>query len=112
MSFCNARLALSTYRISGARSGIGMGLDICKVTFQYLTGNLTLSGVAMNGQTIRAGVAGLFAGLFSGSRRCSTAVAIEQELFAMDLIGGHCVAPARVRDAIDGRDYARWVTFE
>jgi glutamate--cysteine ligase len=39
-------------------------------------------------------------------------VGIEQELFVMDLFGGVSVAPTRVMDVIEGRDYAPWVSFE
>ncbi|WP_183407030.1 glutamate-cysteine ligase family protein [Nocardioides marmorisolisilvae] len=49
--------------------------------------------------------------LFARTGR-STRVAIEQELFAMDVFGGASVAPKRVLEAVAGRDYARWVTFE
>ena len=31
---------------------------------------------------------------------------VEQELFAMDLVGGGCVAPDRIGHAIAGREYA------
>lgn len=56
---------------------------------------------------IHEGVAPLFA-----RTGRSTHVAVEQELFAMDVISGHSVAPTRVLEAIQGRGYARWVTFE
>jgi len=49
--------------------------------------------------------------LFARTGR-TTRVAVEQELFAMDLYGGASVAPRRVREAIQGRSYASWVTFE
>jgi gamma-glutamylcysteine synthetase len=62
----------------------------------------------MNRSSIRQCVSPLFA---RGPRR-ATAVGIEQELFAMDFIGGGCVAPTRVGDVIQGRDYAGWVSFE
>ena len=42
----------------------------------------------------------------------TTRVAVEQELFAMDLLSGAAVAPARIRAAVEGRGYARWLTFE
>src|SRR5690348_9461644 len=61
----------------------------------------------MNGHPVRESVAQLFARTGRGTR-----VAVEQELFAMDLLSGHSVAPDRVRAAIAGRDYSRWVTFE
>ena len=61
----------------------------------------------MNGKSIRRSIAPLFAG--TGR---TTSVAVEQELFAMDLFGGNSVAPSRVLEAIDGRSYSRWVTFE
>lgn len=38
--------------------------------------------------------------------------AVEQELFAVDLLNGASVDPARVRRAIAGRPYERWVGFE
>src|SRR5689334_11996163 len=107
MSACSARPAFVARAISGTKSGRTGSLDIRKVTFQYLTGNLTLSGAAMNGHPIRESVAQLFARTGRGTR-----VAVEQELFAMDLLSGHSVAPDRVRAAIAGRDYSRWVTFE
>ena len=49
--------------------------------------------------------------LFARTGR-STSVAVEQELFAMDVFGGASVAPRRVLEAIAGRSYARWVSFE
>lgn len=61
----------------------------------------------MNARTIRENVAPLFARTGRGTR-----VAVEQELFAMDVCGGASVDPARVRAAIRGREYRRWVTFE
>jgi len=61
----------------------------------------------MIGESIHTNVAQLFARTGSG-----TSVAVEQELFAMDLVGGASVAPCRVQAAIAGREYARWVTFE
>lgn len=39
-------------------------------------------------------------------------VAAEQELFAVDLMSGGSVDPARVRRAVAGRRYAPWVGFE
>jgi glutamate--cysteine ligase len=58
-------------------------------------------------QAIRKSVSPLFA-----RTGCTTRVAVEQELFAMDVLSGHSVAPHRVTEAIAGRSYARWVTFE
>ena len=52
------------------------------------------------------------ASLFARSSRRTTAVGVEQELFAMDLVGGASVAPERVREVIVGREYADCVTFE
>jgi glutamate--cysteine ligase len=49
--------------------------------------------------------------LFARTGR-STSVAVEQELFVMDVFGGASVAPRRVLEAIAGRSYARWVSFE
>jgi len=62
----------------------------------------------MNPSSIRPQVAALFA----RDHRSTTAVGVEQELFAMDLIGGGCVAPARIGHAIAGREYADRVSFE
>src|SRR4051794_7361191 len=62
----------------------------------------------MNPSNLRAQVEPLFA---RGPRR-STGVGVEQELFAMNLLSGASVAPARVRAAIAGRPYAAWVSFE
>jgi glutamate--cysteine ligase len=39
-------------------------------------------------------------------------VGVEQELFAREFLGGGPVSPTRVGNAIEGRDYARWVSFE
>jgi len=61
----------------------------------------------MTRSAILEAVAPLFARTGRGTR-----AAVEQELFVMDLVGGHCVAPDRVRAAIQGRDYTRWVSFE
>lgn len=46
------------------------------------------------------------------SRLRTVRVAVEQELFALDLHNGASVAPDRVRRAIAGRPYAAWVGFE
>lgn len=50
--------------------------------------------------------------LFARGNRHSVGAAIEQELFAMDLIGGASVHPDRVRAAVAGADYEPWVSFE
>lgn len=49
--------------------------------------------------------------LFTRTAR-TTSVAVEQELFVMDVFGGASVAPRRVLEAVEGRSYARWVSFE
>ncbi|KRB80247.1 hypothetical protein ASE01_01785 [Nocardioides sp. Root190] len=56
-------------------------------------------------------VARLFRPRLPGTGRTS-AVAVEQELFAMDLFNGSSVDPARVRRAIAGRPHEPWVAFE
>src|SRR4051812_6852973 len=106
MSSFRARAAFSANAIIGRKSGRTGSLDIRKVAFLYSTGNLTLSGDAMSLPAILEAVAPLFA-----RTGRSTHVAVEQELFAMDVLSGHSVAPTRVLEAIHGRDYARWVTF-
>jgi gamma-glutamylcysteine synthetase len=50
--------------------------------------------------------------LFRRGGARTTGVGIEQELFATALISGGSVHPDRVRSAIAGRPYARWVSFE
>lgn len=62
----------------------------------------------MNAQTIRPMVEELFS---RGSHR-TTGAAVEQELFAMDLLGGASVNPDRVREAVAGSAYEQWVSFE
>lgn len=56
-------------------------------------------------------VARLFRPRLPGGGR-STRVAVEQELFAIDLLNGSSVPPDRVRSAVAGRPYERWVGFE
>lgn len=56
-------------------------------------------------------VARLFRPRLPGSSR-TTAVAVEQELFAVDLCNGSSVAPDRVRRAVAGRPHEPWVAFE
>jgi gamma-glutamylcysteine synthetase len=62
----------------------------------------------MNPSSIRNRVPSLFA---RGSRS-TTAVGVEQELFAMEFLGGGPISPTRIGNAIHGRDYAEWVSFE
>jgi glutamate--cysteine ligase len=62
----------------------------------------------MNPSTIRRQVAELF----TRGHRTTTKVGVEQELFAMEFIGGGCVAPDRIGHAIAGRAYADVVSFE
>lgn len=62
----------------------------------------------MDPQQIHPDVVELFA---RGPRR-SIGTAVEQELFAMDLINGASVDPERVRSAVSGSGYASWVSFE
>lgn len=65
----------------------------------------------MNAPTIRSQVARLFRPLRSSGTRTVRA-AIEQEFFAVDFFNGCSVTPNRVRDAVAGRPYAPWVSFE
>lgn len=62
----------------------------------------------MNAQTIRPMIEALFS---RGSRR-TVGTAVEQELFAMDLLGGASVNPDRVREIVVGTSYEPWVSFE
>ncbi len=50
--------------------------------------------------------------LFSRGRSSGVGVGIEQEFFALGMLSGGSVDPARVRAAIAGRPYAPWVSFE
>ncbi|MGO4257841.1 glutamate-cysteine ligase family protein [Marmoricola sp. RAF53] len=61
----------------------------------------------MNRRHLHRHVARLFA-----PAAVTTRVGIEQELFAMDLVSGGSVDPDRVRSAVAGRSYARWIGFE
>lgn len=61
----------------------------------------------MDAQPIGPHVARLFR-----PRHRSTRVAVEQELFALDLLNGSSVAPERVRRATAGRPYEPWLAFE
>lgn len=63
-------------------------------------------------QPIRASVARLFATLSAHGDARSTRVGVEQELFAMGMLNGSGVDPCRIRAAVAGRPYARWVGFE
>src|SRR5689334_2833924 len=75
MSVRSARADFSASAIIGTKSGRMRSLDIRKETFQYSTGNLTLSGVAMKAQSIRPQVERIFA---RGPRR-TLGTAVEQE---------------------------------
>ena len=50
--------------------------------------------------------------LFSRGRRRSTRLAVEHELLAADAATGRAVAPQRVRAAVAGTAYERWVSLE
>ncbi|HWJ11380.1 MAG TPA: glutamate-cysteine ligase family protein [Nocardioides sp.] len=65
----------------------------------------------MDARTIRPEVARLFRPRLPGGSR-TTRVAVEQELFAVDLLTGASVHPDRVRGIITGRSHAAWVGFE
>lgn len=65
----------------------------------------------MDARTIHSQVARLFRPLYAGGTRTVRA-AVEQEFFAVDFFNGSSVDPTRVRDAVAGRPYAPWVTFE
>ncbi|QSR24649.1 hypothetical protein CFH99_03325 [Nocardioides aromaticivorans] len=65
----------------------------------------------MNTQTRTAPVAAEVARLFRPRHR-TTRVAVEQELFALDLFNGSSAAPDRVRRASAGRPYEPWLAFE
>src|SRR5690242_18161345 len=98
MSCCSARLRRCTTAMRGTKSGRSVsGLDIRKVTFQYLTGNLTLAGVDMDAMELLPHVAGLFA----GGRTHSTRMAVEHELLVADR-WGRTVAPDVVRGLTRG----------
>lgn len=62
----------------------------------------------MNRHSIRPHVEKLFA---RGAAR-TTRVAIEQEFFALGMLPGCSVGPDRIRDAVAGRPFAAWVSFE
>jgi hypothetical protein len=62
----------------------------------------------MDAQSIRPEVAALFA---RGASR-TTRVAIEQEFFALGMLPGSSVGPDRIRDAVAGRPFEAWVSFE
>ncbi|WP_408897936.1 glutamate-cysteine ligase family protein [Nocardioides sp. R1-1] len=65
----------------------------------------------MDPRLLRSPVAALFGPQVPGSER-TVRVAVEQELFAMDLYSGGSVAPAPVRAATAGGWYALWLGFE
>lgn len=50
--------------------------------------------------------------LFRRGPRRTIGAAVEQELFALAFFSGGTVHPDRIRDAVAGRPYARWVSFE
>jgi len=62
----------------------------------------------MDAHSIRTEVEKLFT---RGSHR-TVGTAVEQELFAMDLLGGASVNPDRVREIVAGTSYEPWVSFE
>lgn len=65
----------------------------------------------MNARTTHSQVARLFRPLYSGGSR-TVGAAVEQEFFAVDFYNGSAVNPQRVREAVAGRPYAGWVSFE
>lgn len=65
----------------------------------------------MDTQTRTSSVPAEVARLFRPRHR-TTRVAVEQELFALDLFNGSSAAPDRVRRAAAGRAYEPWLAFE
>ena len=65
----------------------------------------------METQTSTASLPTEVARLFRPRHR-STRVAVEQELFAVDLFNGSSATPERVRRAAAGRPYEPWLAFE
>ena len=65
----------------------------------------------MDARTIHPQVARLFRPRLPGAGR-TTRVAVEHELFAVDLFNGSCASPDRVRRAAAGRAYEPWLAFE
>lgn len=66
----------------------------------------------MDAHSIRPQVARLFRPRHSTSGGRPVRMAVEQEFFAVDFFNGSSVAPTRVRGAVAGRPYERWVGFE
>src|SRR5688500_6445795 len=107
ISAWSARLRRSTRAISGWWAGPGIGLDICKDSFLYSTGILTIQETEMDAQELRPIVSGLFA----GAPTRTTRVGIEQELLVADAAGRTVPVP-RLRALLAGCPLAAYVAYE